>query len=127
MAAATKSQQRNTPLPAKLAGLLREAKWLVLVALAGYLLLILFTHRGTDPSFSRDSTGAIVQNAGGKVGALLSDLLLSAFGWSAFWWVVLCLVIVVRGYRQIEGKPAAEQKPLWMAAIGFALLLVASA
>ena len=126
MAAATKSQ-RNTPLPAKLAGLLREAKWLVLVALAGYLLLILLTHKGTDPSFSRDTTGAVIQNAGGKVGALLSDLLLSAFGWSAFWWVVLCLVIVARGYQRIEGKPPEERKPLWMAAVGFLLLLVASA
>jgi S-DNA-T family DNA segregation ATPase FtsK/SpoIIIE len=130
MAAATKSltkSQRNTPLPAKLAGLLREAKWLVLVALAGYLLLILLTHKGTDPSFSRDATGAVVQNAGGKVGALLSDLLLSAFGWSAFWWVVLCVVILVRGYRRIESKPPAERQPLWVASAGFALLLVSSA
>jgi S-DNA-T family DNA segregation ATPase FtsK/SpoIIIE len=126
MAAASKAQ-RNTPLPAKLAGLLREVKWLVLVALAGYLLLILFTHKATDPGFSRDATAAVVQNAGGKVGALVSDLLLSAFGWSAFWWVVLCLVIVVRGYRQIEGKPPAERRPVWLAAIGFVLLLASSA
>jgi S-DNA-T family DNA segregation ATPase FtsK/SpoIIIE len=125
MAAADKI--RSAPLPAKLASLLREAKWLVLIALAGYLLLILFTHQGTDPSFSRDATGAIVQNAGGKAGALLSDLMLSAFGWSAFWWVVLCLVIVVRGYRQIEGKLLAERQPLWVAGAGFALLLVSSA
>ena len=126
MAAATKSQ-RNTPLPAKLAGLLREAKWLVLVALAGYLLLILVTHKAGDPGWSREATAAVVQNAGGRVGAWLSDVLLSLFGWSAFWWAALFVVAVVRGYRRIDGKPPAEQRPLWIAILGFALLLAASA
>ena len=127
MAAATKNA-RGTPLPAKLAGLIREAKWLVLVALAGYLLLILFTHRASDPGWSRDATASIVQNAGGRVGAWLSDVLLSLFGGSAFWWAGLCLVLVARGYRGLESagaerrKSAPEPRPLWVAALGFALL-----
>ena len=103
MAAARKSQG-GAPLPAKLAGLLREAKWLALVAAAGYLLLILLTHHASDPGWSRSATAAVVQNAGGRVGAWLSDVLLSLFGWSAFWWVALCLYIVVRGYRRIEDE-----------------------
>ena len=89
MAAAQKS--RSAPLPAKLAGLLREAKWLALVAAAGYLLLILLTHQAADPGWSRSTTAAVVQNAGGRVGALFSDLLLSLFGWSAFWWAVMAV------------------------------------
>src|SRR5215510_1886308 len=121
MAAATKSlakSQRNTPLPAKLAGLLREAKWLVLVALAGYLLLILVTHKAGDPGWSRDATAAVVQNAGGRVGAWLSNVLLSLFGWSAFWWAALCLSAVVRGYRRIEDARPPEARPLWLVAAG---------
>ncbi|HXR58763.1 MAG TPA: DNA translocase FtsK 4TM domain-containing protein, partial [Burkholderiales bacterium] len=131
MAAANKNS-RGTPLPARLAGLIREAKWLVLVALAGYLLLILFTHRAGDPGWSREATASIVQNAGGRVGAWLSDVLLSLLGWSAFWWAGLCLVLVARGYKGLEsggasGKSAPEQRPLWMAALGFVLLLGSSA
>jgi S-DNA-T family DNA segregation ATPase FtsK/SpoIIIE len=114
-------------LPARFAGLLREAKWLTLVAAAGYLLLILLTHQVTDPGWSRSATGAVVQNAGGRVGAWLSDVLLSLFGWSAFWWVVLCLSSVLRGYRRIEDVKPAEPRPLWIVAAGFALLLVGSA
>ena len=140
MAAALKS--RSAPLPAKLAGLLREAKWLALVAAAGYLLLILLTHQGTDPGWSRSATAAVVQNAGGRAGAWLSDVLLSLFGWSAFWWSALCLYLVVRGYRRIEdvqdvrdAKAAKKDaktgapglRPLWIAAAGFILLLLASA
>ncbi|HLX79574.1 MAG TPA: DNA translocase FtsK 4TM domain-containing protein [Burkholderiales bacterium] len=126
MAAAQKTQS-GAPLPAKLAGLLREAKWLALVAAAGYLLLILLTHQGTDPGWSRSATAAVVQNAGGRVGAWLSDVLLSLFGWSAFWWVVLCLSIVVRGYRRIEASEKIEPRPLLLSMAGFVLLLVAGA
>jgi S-DNA-T family DNA segregation ATPase FtsK/SpoIIIE len=126
MAAAQKSRS-VAPLPAKLAGLLREAKWLALVAAAGYLLLILLTHQATDPSFTRSATGAVVQNAGGLVGARLSDFMLMLFGWSAFWWVVLCLYTVVRGYRRIESSEKIEARPLILSLLGFALLLVASA
>src|SRR5258706_6436771 len=126
MAAARKSQG-SAPLPAKLAGLLREAKWLVLVAAAGYLLLILLTHQASDPGWSRSATSAVVQNAGGRVGAWLSDVLLSLFGWSAFWWVALCLYSVVRGYRRIDNSVKIEARPLLISVAGFGLLLLASA
>ena len=67
MAAADKNQ--GAPLPAKLASLLREAKWLLAVALAAYLLLILLTFHRDDPSWSFAATGAVAQNAGGRFGA----------------------------------------------------------
>jgi S-DNA-T family DNA segregation ATPase FtsK/SpoIIIE len=122
------AQKTSTaPLPAKLAGLLREAKWLVLVALAAYLVLVLATfHRG-DPSFSSSATGGVVQNAGGALGARVADALLSLFGVSAYWWVVLCLAFVVWGYRRLDGKTVLDKRSLWLALGGFAILLVSSA
>ena len=125
--AAARKFQGSAPLPAKLAGLLREAKWLAQVAAAGYLLLILLTHQAGDPGWSRSATAAVVQNAGGRVGAWLSDVLLSLFGWSAFWWVALCLYSVVRGYRRIDSSVKIEARPLLISMAGFGLLLLASA
>jgi S-DNA-T family DNA segregation ATPase FtsK/SpoIIIE len=125
MAAAQKSS--GAPLPAKLAGLLREAKWLGLVALAAYLLLILATFRRDDPGWSHSATGAVTQNAGGAVGAWLSDLLLYIFGLSAYWWVALCVYIVVWGYRRLDGTGLIEPRPLWISLGGFGLLLISSA
>ena len=125
--AAARKSQGSAPLPAKLTGLLREAKWLLLVAAAGYLLLILLTHHASDPGWSRSATAAVVQNAGGRVGAWLSDVLLSLFGWSAFWWAALCLFTVARGYRRIEITEKFEPRPLLLTLAGFGLLLVASA
>jgi S-DNA-T family DNA segregation ATPase FtsK/SpoIIIE len=133
MAAAQKTRAA-APLPARLAGLLREAKWLVLVAAAAYLLLVLATFHKSDPAFSSSSTGAVTQNAGGVVGARVADTLLSLFGVSAYWWVALCLLAVFWGYRRLESEPAKaaksekkDRRPLWISLAGFGLLLVASA
>jgi len=117
----------GVPLPARLAGLLREARWLLLVAIAGYLLLIFATfHRG-DPGWSHSATDAVTRNAGGIVGAYLSDVLLSLFGLSAYWWVALCVYVVVWGYRRLGDSTLIDRRPLWASLAGFGLLLVASA
>jgi len=95
MGAAEKTS--GAPLPAKLAGLLREAKWLVLVALGAYLLLVFTTYRRSDPAWSHSASGAATGNAGGPVGAWVSDLMLYLFGLSAYWWIALCAYVVVWG------------------------------
>src|SRR5258706_15806524 len=105
MAAARKSQG-SAPLPARLAGLLREAKWLALTAAAVYLLLVLITFNKGDPGWSHSATGAATQNAGGRVGAWLADLLLYLFGLSAYWWVTLCGALVAWGYTRIDPATA---------------------
>jgi S-DNA-T family DNA segregation ATPase FtsK/SpoIIIE len=117
----------GAPLPAKLAGLLREAKWLVLIALAAYLLLILATYRRSDPGWSHSATGASIGNAGGVVGAWLSDVLLYLFGMSAYWWIALCLYVVIWGYRRLDGTTLIDRRPLAVATAGFLLLLLGSA
>src|SRR6266513_560577 len=117
----------GAPLPAKLAGLLREAKWLILVAVAGYLLLIFATfHRG-DPGWSRSVTDGVARNAGGVVGAWVSDVALYLFGLSAYWWVALCVYVIVWGYRRLDGTRLIDRRPLVLALAGFAVLLVCSA
>jgi S-DNA-T family DNA segregation ATPase FtsK/SpoIIIE len=125
MAAAQKSG--TSPLPARLVGLLREARWLLVAVAAVYLLLILATFHKTDPGWSHSATGAVAQNAGGHVGAWLADLLLYLFGLSAYWWVGLCAAIVVLGYRRLHGAPRPDRRSLGVMLAGFVLLLFASA
>ena len=106
---------------------MREAKWLILVGVAGYLLLIFATfHRG-DPGWSHSATGGVARNAGGVVGALVSDVALYLFGLSAYWWVALCVYVVVWGYRRLNGTRLIDRRPLVLALAGFAVLLVSSA
>jgi S-DNA-T family DNA segregation ATPase FtsK/SpoIIIE len=115
------AEKSPAPLPAKLAGLLREAKWLALVALALYVLLIFATYDRADAGWSHSGTYAPVRNAGGAIGAWVADLLLYLFGVSAYWWAALCVYVVVWGIRRLEGSR------LGFSVAGFAMLLVASA
>jgi S-DNA-T family DNA segregation ATPase FtsK/SpoIIIE len=117
----------GAPLPARLASLLREAKWLVGIAAAAYLLLILASFDKGDPGSSHSATLDTVHNAGGRLGAWLADLLLEAFGVSAYWWVVLCIVAVIWGYRRLDGTALLDRRPLAVALCGFAILILSSA
>jgi len=121
-----KDAQVQAPLPGKVAALLRESRWFLLVALAVYLALILATFSPADPGWSHSTGSAEVHNVGGRLGAWTSELLLYLFGLSAYWWVVLCLYAVVWGYRRLDGSSISDHRSFPLALGGFALLLVAS-
>jgi DNA segregation ATPase FtsK/SpoIIIE, S-DNA-T family len=114
-------------LSPRFARLLRESWCLLVVAALVYLALILATYTKTDPGFSFTGTGAPIANRGGVVGAWLSDLLLYLFGLSAWWWVVGGVVLLAVGVRRIAQPEAELDHPLWLALLGFALVLLASA
>ena len=114
------------PLPPKLKSLLRESWWLALLALAIYLALVLYTFQRADPGWSHSVATEQVVNAGGRVGAWLADVLLHVFGFSAWWWVALCLAGVLWSFRRIETAPDTDRRSVIAAAIGFGVLLIAS-
>ena len=114
------------PLPPKIAGLLRETGWIAMLLLALYLALILFTFDKGDPGWSRSVAVDRIGNAGGPFGARVADILLSSFGLSAWWWVVLCALGVRWSFRRIEKVEEADRRSLLVAGIGFGVLLLAS-
>jgi S-DNA-T family DNA segregation ATPase FtsK/SpoIIIE len=120
------SRAARNPLPPKIAALLRESWWLAFLALALYLLLILTTYRKADPGWSHSFEAGGIQNAGGVVGAYISDLLLAGFGVSAYWWVVLCGALVWWGFRRIEKVAETDRRSYAVALTGFAVVLVSS-
>ena len=125
--AAPASDVRSTPLSPRFARLVRESWWLLVVAAFAWLALILATYAKTDPGWSYSGAGVPLANKGGVVGAWLADLLLYLFGFSAWWWVVAGLVLVVAGYRRIGHPELASEHPLGLGVLGFVLVLFASA
>ena len=97
-ARSTVQKTPRKPLPPKIAALLRESWWLLLIGAALYLVLILATYSKSDPGWSHQASGSQVVNAGGKAGAWLADVALYVFGLSAWWWVLLLIGGVVWGY-----------------------------
>ncbi|MFN7085058.1 MAG: DNA translocase FtsK [Burkholderiales bacterium] len=116
----------RNPLPPKIAALLRESWWLALLAVALYLLLVLYTYHKTDPGWSHSAGTTTVRNAGGVAGAYIADLMLAVFGLSAYWWVVLGGALVWRGFRRIENAPETDRRSRLVAASGFGITLLAS-
>ncbi len=126
----TSSANKSAPLPAKIVALLRESRWLLLLAVALYVVLILYGYDRNDPAWSHSASGAVVHNPGGVFGAWLADILLYIFGFSAWWWVALLLQRVWLGYRGIAAEEHVpglfDRRALWVALSGFALLLLSS-
>ena len=63
---------------------LREAALILALALAGYLLLSLWTYQPTDPAWSTTGSNDVIANGGGIVGSWLADALLYGFGFPAY-------------------------------------------
>ena len=116
----------STPLPGRLAALLRESRWLLLLAAAVYLILILYGYDRNDPSWSHSASGAVPHNPGGLFGAWLADVLLYVFGFSAWWWVAFFMQRVWAGYRGISPGGLFDRRTLWVSFPGFAVLLLSS-
>jgi len=116
----------KNPLPPRIAALLRESWWFALLALALYLLLILYTYHKADPGWSHSLRATTIHNAGGMVGAYVADLMLFVFGLSAYWWVVFCAAMVWLGFRRIETVREIDRRSYAVAAIGFVMVLTAS-
>ncbi len=123
---ATSSTLKDAPLPGKIAALLRESRWFVLIAAAAYVALVLATFDRADPGWSHAAARPEIHNAGGRAGAWLADLLLYLFGVSAYWWVLLLVYAVVWGYRRLDGSSISDRRPFLIALAGFAVLLAAS-
>ncbi len=115
------------PLSPRAARLVQESWWLVVVALIAYLTLILASYSRADAGFSFTGTSGGVANRGGVFGAWLADLLLYLFGLSAWWWVAAGVVAIVTSYRLITHPEREREHPFLFVAIGFALVLFASA
>jgi len=123
----TSARATRNPLPPKLAALLREFWWFALLGVALYLALVLLTYHRGDPGWSHGpGHAAAIHNAGGRVGAWVADVMLLLFGLSAYWWIVFCGALVWWGFRRIESVSESDHRSYTIAAVGFAIVLVAS-
>ncbi|MEF8755602.1 MAG: DNA translocase FtsK 4TM domain-containing protein [Accumulibacter sp.] len=115
-----------SPLPEKIAVLLRESRWLVLIVVASFIALSLWGYDPADPGWSHAVYSSTLHNPAGRSGAWLADMLLYLFGLSAWWLILLLLITVGWGYRRLEGQHAGDRRPLLISLAGFVVLIVAS-
>lgn len=122
-----KDASTKSVLPPKVVVLLREVGLLLSSGVLAYLTLVLSTYDSSDPAWSRQSASEEASNAGGVVGAYISDVLLYLFGISAWWIVLAGTLLVVRAYRQSARRITENPKVVMLVTIGLILLVVSSA
>jgi S-DNA-T family DNA segregation ATPase FtsK/SpoIIIE len=113
-------------LTGKLFALLRETRWLLLVACALYFTIALYGYDPADPAWTHSVSGMHTTNPGGTMGAYLSDLLFYLFGFSAWWWVLFMLQRVWAGYHNLRADSIFCKRTWWVTVAGFAALLLSS-
>ncbi len=105
---------------------LREAGFLALCLLLIYLLAILFTYSGADPSFSTSAVSEDIANSGGILGAYISSLLFELFGRSSY---LLCMIVFIFGWVLLLRAPTADELnhvAWWAAGLGVILFMASS-
>jgi S-DNA-T family DNA segregation ATPase FtsK/SpoIIIE len=85
---------------------LREAAFLIYLAISLFFLISLMTFDSGDPGWSHNGTGHSIANAGGAVGAWLADFALSLLGIPAFLFPFL-----LSGYGYSIYKGPASKEP----------------
>ncbi len=76
--------------------LVRESAALLLAAVTATLAVALYSFSPQDPSFNHEISSNAALNQAGLFGSYAADLLYQLFGFGAWLWLLLCMVIAVR-------------------------------
>jgi len=100
------SATHPAPNARRLERLTREVFLLLLFGMALSLLLALFSFHPGDPGWSSTGSGEPVRNLFGPVGAWVSDVLLSLFGYVALLGSAAGLLLLLQTWRRARTTPA---------------------
>jgi DNA segregation ATPase FtsK/SpoIIIE, S-DNA-T family len=106
---ASKAGNAISDVSARFVNVVAEARWMVLLLAGLFLLICLLTYTKTDSAWSFTSRSTETHNAGGRIGAWASDILLYLFGITAYLWAGVCAYAVVKGYRRLKAKRLGEK------------------
>ncbi|MFT5592721.1 MAG: S-DNA-T family DNA segregation ATPase FtsK/SpoIIIE [Oceanicoccus sp.] len=90
----------NIDWHSQLTAVVKEARVLLLISLAAFLLLSLLSYSVSDPGWRQAQSGLTVSNYGGRIGAFVSDLLFSLFGYISY---LLAVIPILRGVQRFRG------------------------
>ncbi|MFC4762949.1 DNA translocase FtsK [Dyella koreensis] len=118
-----KKQKEPSGLSEELKRRLREAGALLLLPLALYLLVCLFSYNDQDPSWGHASTVEHARNFGGEVGANIANLLRYIFGLVSYCFPLLLLILGVQVLRHRGERTVQPWEPS-LRLIGFVFFFI---
>ncbi|KRE90084.1 cell division protein FtsK [Frateuria sp. Soil773] len=118
-----KKEKEKAAMSDELRRRLREAGALLLLPLALYLLVCLFSYNDQDPSWGHVGTAEHARNFGGAVGANIANLLRYIFGLVSYCFPLLLLLLGVQVLRQ-HGERAVHPWEPSLRLIGFVFFFI---
>ncbi len=103
---------------------LKEGVFLLSFAIAAFLLLSLLSYHETDSGWSSIHNARKIVNAGGKVGAWLSDFLLYMFGYIAYFFPLMIVYATWFFFRESREQTEIDYYLLGIKIVGFLLIVV---
>jgi len=120
------SKSKNINISPKVKRSLKESYLWLSGAIALILFIALSTYVTDDPGVSYVGNDSQIQNAVGKLGALVSDLLFNLFGISSYLFVAIILYSGWSAYRDLKSQNLFDRGDLFMRVAGFILMLITS-
>ena len=122
--AVPRRQKVGEPMSSQVLQRIKESLLIALGGVALFLLIALWSHHPSDPSWSHTGVGDAVQNRGGIVGAWIADVSLYLFGGFAY---LFPLMIGFAGwtiFRERAQDETWDYLHISVRAVGFILTLV---
>ena len=126
MARTQQPAKAATGLSAQVILHLREGALWVFGALALILWVALFTYDPADPGFTQATSSPEIQNAVGRVGALVADLLFNLFGRPAYLFTVMVLYLGWMIFNEQKTQQPLTRADFALRTAGFVATLVTS-
>lgn len=99
------SKRSKQEWPEQISKRVKEGVFILVFSLALYLFIALISYHESDPAWSHASMSQQVENAAGKTGAWIADILLSLFGYVAYFFPAALLLSATFFYREpVQGR-----------------------
>jgi DNA segregation ATPase FtsK/SpoIIIE, S-DNA-T family len=114
---------KTTTVPAIARHRVIDALLILSFCVSLFLLLILATYHSSDPAWTTTGIDNVTLNAGGRVGAWVADILLSAFGYTAYFFPFLFAGLI--GFALKNNRDGTRSNKSWwpIKALGFVIFI----
>jgi S-DNA-T family DNA segregation ATPase FtsK/SpoIIIE len=121
-----RSTKQSSHLSEQLTKSLRESALWIFGMLAAVLWLALFTYDASDPGFTQASGSGDINNAIGRIGALIADLLFNLFGRPAYLFTVMVFYLGWMIFREQKTRQELTRADYSFRVGGFLATLITS-
>ena len=121
--AVPRRQKASEPVSSQMLQRIKESLLIALGGIAIFLLIALWSHHPSDPSWSHTGVGDEVRNHGGIVGAWIADISLYLFGGFAYLFPLMIAYAGWQLFREQDQQESWDYLQISVRAVGFVLTL----